>query len=99
MSRTAALIIGRNEGVRFEACLASLPEGLVRVIYVDSGSTDGSVEAAKAFGAEVVALDMDQPFTAARAQRGAGAVGGRGHRLCAADRWRLRTAGWLDCHR
>lgn len=68
MSRIAALIIGRNEGARFEACLASLPKGLARVIYVDSGSTDGSVAAAEAYGAEVVALDMDRPFTAARAR-------------------------------
>ncbi len=68
MSRIAAIIIGRNEGARFRDCLASLPEGLERVIYVDSGSTDGSVAAAEAFGADVVALDMDQPFTAARAR-------------------------------
>ena len=68
MSRVAVVIIGRNEGARFEACLASLPEGLARVIYVDSGSTDGSVELARAHGAEVVALDLDQPFTAARAR-------------------------------
>jgi GT2 family glycosyltransferase len=39
-----------------------------RVIYVDSGSTDGSQAAAQAAGAEVVALDMAQPFTAARAR-------------------------------
>jgi GT2 family glycosyltransferase len=38
------------------------------MIYVDSGSTDGSVAAARAAGAEVVALDMTQPFTAARAR-------------------------------
>lgn len=68
MTRIAALIIGRNEGARFLACLASLPEGLSRVIYVDSGSNDGSVAAAQEFGADVVSLDMDQPFTAARAR-------------------------------
>lgn len=39
-----------------------------RLVYVDSGSTDGSVAAATAAGAEVVALDMAQPFTAARAR-------------------------------
>lgn len=68
MSRTAALIIGRNEGARFKACLASLPKGLAQVIYVDSGSTDDSVAAAQSYGAEVVSLDMAQPFTAARAR-------------------------------
>jgi GT2 family glycosyltransferase len=35
---------------------------------VDSGSTDGSVALARAFGAEVVELDRAQPFTAARAR-------------------------------
>lgn len=66
--KVATIIIGRNEGARFKACLASLPKGLARVIYVDSGSTDGSVEAAQAYGAEVVSLDLTQPFTAARAR-------------------------------
>lgn len=64
----AAVIIGRNEGARFLACLASLPKGLEPVIYVDSGSTDGSMEAARAQGAEVVSLDDKLPFTAARAR-------------------------------
>lgn len=68
MRRVAAVIIGRNEGARFEACLAALPEALSPVIYVDSGSTDGSMEKARAHGAEVVSLDMNQPFTAARAR-------------------------------
>lgn len=63
----AAIAIGRNEGARLERCLASL-KGLSPVIYVDSGSTDGSVAHAREVGAEVVALDMDQPFTAARAR-------------------------------
>ena len=66
--RIACVIIGRNEGARFLACLESLPEALSPVIYVDSGSTDGSAEAARAHGAEVVALDTSRPFTAARAR-------------------------------
>ena len=39
-----------------------------RVVYVDSGSTDGSVAAARGLGAEVVELDLSVPFTAARAR-------------------------------
>ncbi len=66
-SDTAAVLIGRNEGERLLRCLASA-KGLARVVYVDSGSTDGSVAAAEAAGAEVVALDMCLPFTAARAR-------------------------------
>ncbi len=64
----AAVAIGRNEGARLLACLASLRGRADRVVYVDSGSTDGSAAAARAAGAEVVALDMDRPFTAARAR-------------------------------
>lgn len=64
----AAVIIGRNEGARFLACLDSLPAELSPVIYVDSGSTDGSVAAAWRVGARVVALADDAPFTAARAR-------------------------------
>ncbi len=63
----AGIVIGRNEGARLVACLDAL-EGVAPVIYVDSGSTDGSVAAAHARGAHVVALDMKLPFTAARAR-------------------------------
>lgn len=63
-----AVVIGRNEGARLLACLAALQGRVRRLVYVDSGSTDGSVAAATAAGAEVVALDIAQPFTAARAR-------------------------------
>ena len=64
----AAVIIGRNEGQRLKRCLASLRGSTAPVIYVDSGSTDNSVITAVEMGAEVVALDMSVPFTAARAR-------------------------------
>ncbi len=63
-----AVVIGRNEGARLVACLDSLRGRVRRLIYVDSGSTDGSLAAAGTRGAEVVTLDMTQPFTAARAR-------------------------------
>ncbi len=63
-----AVVIGRNEGARLVACLASLAPQVRRIVYVDSGSTDGSIESARAAGAEVVALDPSAPFTAARAR-------------------------------
>lgn len=66
-SEIAAIVIGRNEGERLKRCLASLA-GAGRVIYVDSGSVDGSTKLATDMGAEVVSLDMSQPFTAARAR-------------------------------
>lgn len=61
------VIIGRNEGDRLRRCLASI-RGAGNIVYVDSGSTDGSVAAAETAGAAVVALDVDRPFTAARAR-------------------------------
>lgn len=65
----AAIAIGRNEGPRLVACLDSLTAaGLTRIIYVDSGSTDGSAGKAAARGAQVVTLSTDRPFTAARAR-------------------------------
>ncbi len=66
--KVAAIAIGRNEGDRLHACLHSLKAQADRVIYVDSGSTDGSVAFARSLGADVVALDMTLPFTAARAR-------------------------------
>ncbi len=71
MSRSntiGAVIIGRNEGDRLVRCLASMGDQIEAVVYVDSGSTDGSVEQAQRVGADVVLLDIDRPFTAARAR-------------------------------
>jgi GT2 family glycosyltransferase len=65
------VVIGRNEGERLRVCLQSVlqgPQGARPVVYVDSGSTDGSVALAQSLGVSVVALDMARPFTAARAR-------------------------------
>ena len=64
-----AVVIGRNEGARLVACLESLSSGVRPLVYVDSGSTDGSVAAAEAAGAVVVVLDPTVPFTAASTAR------------------------------
>ncbi|MCR4303444.1 MAG: glycosyltransferase [Gallionella sp.] len=60
--------IGRNEGERLRKCLMSVVEQAGRVVYVDSGSTDGSVDMACTLNVAVVELDMTVPFTAARAR-------------------------------
>ena len=67
-ARFGVVAIGRNEGERLRRCLASVVGAADRVVYVDSGSSDGSVELARGFGADVVALDLQRPFTAARAR-------------------------------
>ncbi|MEO0745793.1 MAG: glycosyltransferase, partial [Pseudomonadota bacterium] len=106
MTRVACVIIGRNEGERLVACLASVPQGLGDVVYVDSGSTDGSVEAAEAAGARVVLLDTGAPFTAARARNAGAAALDGGHDYvqfidgdCVLDPGWVPTAqGFLDAH-
>jgi GT2 family glycosyltransferase len=60
--------IGRNEGDRLRRCLASLSGSSGTIVYVDSGSSDGSVALARSAGARVVELDPSVPFTAARAR-------------------------------
>lgn len=69
-----AVVIGRNEGARLVTCLAALRGDVGRIVYVDSGSSDGSVAAAEKLGAEVIRLDTTQPFTAARARNAGLAV-------------------------
>ena len=67
-NHTGAVVIGRNEGARLIQGLTALRAQVGQIIYVDSGSTDGSVAAAEDLGAQVVALDTSIPFTAARAR-------------------------------
>lgn len=67
-SSVGIVVIGRNEGERLRRCLESLNPDAFPVVYVDSGSTDRSTELARGLGATVVDLDMNRPFTAARAR-------------------------------
>lgn len=66
--KIGVVVIGRNEGERLRRCLMSVDAGGGKIVYVDSGSMDDSVEMARNIGAEVVCLDMNLPFTAARAR-------------------------------
>jgi GT2 family glycosyltransferase len=68
MSTIGIVIIGRNEGNRLIQCLNSAIRYDVKVVYVDSGSTDNSCKIAKDKGVGVVNLDLTVPFTAARAR-------------------------------
>jgi glycosyltransferase involved in cell wall biosynthesis len=65
---TGVVVIGRNEGERLRRCLESVSGLASSIVYVDSGSTDGSVALGRELGAIVVALDLCVPFTAARAR-------------------------------
>lgn len=68
MSDLGVVAIGRNEGERLRCCLNSVVRYGLPVVYVDSRSTDNSVELARSMGVEVVELDLSLPFTAARAR-------------------------------
>lgn len=61
------VVIGRNEGQRLVACLDALLRAgcdAAAIVYVDSGSSDGSVDVARARGID--ALVLTAPFTAAK---------------------------------
>lgn len=68
MNDIGIVVIGRNEGNRLKISLLSAIGENTTVVYVDSGSTDDSVQIAHSLGASVVELDMSIPFTAARAR-------------------------------
>jgi glycosyltransferase involved in cell wall biosynthesis len=66
LDKIGIVVIGRNEGDRLINCLRSVQSNVKCLVYVDSGSSDGSTQAAERLGAYVVALNTNQPFTAAR---------------------------------
>ncbi len=68
MQQIGVVVIGRNEGNRLHHCLLSVVGEGITIVYVDSGSTDGSVTLARSLGVHVVDLDLSIPFTAARAR-------------------------------
>jgi GT2 family glycosyltransferase len=59
-----AVVIGRNEGKRLLRCLDSLSAQADRIVYVDSGSTDESREAARGGGAGFARLIVGEAPTA-----------------------------------
>jgi GT2 family glycosyltransferase len=66
MTALAIVIIGRNEGERLARCLDSVAGSGAPIVYVDSGSTDGSPALARRRSVLVVELDPSRPFSAAR---------------------------------
>jgi len=65
----SVVVIGRNEGERLRRCLASVQDADWRhvaheIIYVDSGSTDSSLQVAQQAGAACLALNDESPCAA-----------------------------------
>ena len=84
MPELSVVVIGKDEGERLKRCLASVrqmaaPSGGIELIYVDSKSTDHSIQIAEQAGARATILDTDRPT--AGAARNAG--------------WRLATAPFV----
>src|SRR5580693_7365708 len=67
IAKLGLVVIGRNEGERLARCLVSVRD-IPQRVYVDSGSTDGSIALARKEGAIVVELTIPPNFTAARAR-------------------------------
>ena len=67
-SNLPVVVIGRNEGERLKVCLRSVIAQTAVAVYVDSGSTDGSVDFARSLGCQVIELDAVQPFGPSRAR-------------------------------
>ena len=68
-AQVGVVVIGRNEGERLKRCFSSLQTQYQGpIVYVDSGSNDGSLEYAQSRGIDLVNLDMSSPFTMARAR-------------------------------
>ncbi len=70
LPRISVVVIGRNEGQRLVRCLRSVlsadyPQDKLELIYVDSGSTDTSVAAARELGAQVSVISRRRPCAAA----------------------------------
>lgn len=68
MRQIGFIAIGRNEGERLHRCIESARRVSDLVIYVDSASTDGSVQWCRQRGVDVVELDATAPLSAARAR-------------------------------
>lgn len=67
-NRFGIVVIGRNEGQRLAICLRSVLSNDSPVVYVDSGSSDGSLELAESLGVEVLKLSPPR-LTAARGRQ------------------------------
>ena len=68
LDEVGIVAIGRNEGERLVNRLQSLKSQSSNIIYVDSGSVDDSVSAARNLDIVALILDPTIPFTAARAR-------------------------------
>ena len=68
-SKVGIAVIGRNEGQHLQPCFESLMDLDCTIVYIDSASTDDSLEIAKRFEKiRVRSLEANTLLTAARGQ-------------------------------
>jgi GT2 family glycosyltransferase len=68
-TKIGIVVIGRNEGERLKRCIESLLRQTdAPIVYVDSGSTDGSSDYVRSRGVEAFDLDLSRPFNMGRAR-------------------------------
>ncbi|MEG4628664.1 hypothetical protein QUB56_03245 [Microcoleus sp. AR_TQ3_B6] len=58
MKQFGLVAMGRNEGSRLRQCLMEAIGQVAWVVYVDSGSTDGSLKLSRSIGADKLELDL-----------------------------------------
>lgn len=98
--RLSIIVIGRNEALHIERCLRSSIKGIQNfpeseIIYVDSASTDNTVEIAKKFPIKIFQLKPDWPLSAS-AGRYIGTLHAKGDYLFFIDGDTLLFYNWLD---
>jgi tetratricopeptide (TPR) repeat protein len=64
--RCSLCMIVRNEEANLPACLGTVADLVDEIVIVDTGSTDGTKEAARRFGAKVIDFTWVDSFAAAR---------------------------------
>lgn len=96
------VVIGRNEGQRLVDSLKSILSVSDRVIYADSGSTDGSPATAESLGAKSVTVE-GKPMSAARGRNAGFAAFRISHPECKyvqfVDGDCIVMPGWIDTAR
>ncbi|MGW5717866.1 glycosyltransferase family 2 protein [Amycolatopsis sp. NPDC003865] len=86
-SSVSVVVLAKDERRCIARCLTSLMgKGFDRVVVVDTGSTDGTLDIAEAHGAEVVQVPWRDSFAAAR-NHGIDAVAGGWIVFLDADEW------------
>ena len=64
--RISACVITKNEEINIERCIASYKDFVDEIILVDTGSTDNTVNLAKALGAKTYFFEWCDDFSAAK---------------------------------